>query len=701
MKGQFKKQTECIWKRVLFIILIQFISFACVGCFGTSKTLFKNPTKTPGQKIDKTQRISIDDLLYMESISEKTISPDGLNVAWIKGSYSPGSEAPSTNIFLTNLTDLSTKKLTKFEGESISRVQWAADSKAIAFMSNIPGAGGRSLNQVWRLDLQNLALNQLTDSPDGIIDFVWGSAGTILYTASYTGSQKESGKEDDTIRVTEYADTPVCLFKKEIASGQIERITSNDDVIVNLSASPDGRYIFMCRTKGKSLYYQDIPFQYFVYDLHTRMERQVFMGMKAYQSASWSLNSKALFITEFFSKDKYMFGFMLTLRALDTTTGKEEVIDLNWKRGLLYGVTIKPTENGFITILEDGCHPKLTKYTKSDRGYERRVMKAEHQGNIFSLDLTSDGKTMCYEYSTSSIPVQYYIASIEGDTVKNPRQFTALNPQFEGKLFARAESITWQGALGDEIEGMLYYPANYDPSKKYPLIIYLHGGPADCTRDRWTLLGWMFPYHILSQKGAFILDPNYHGSIGYGIEFARSIRDGKMYEYPIEDIEKGIENLLALGLVDENKLGTMGWSQGSILSHALITQDQRFKAASCGAGGTEWVSYWGQSRVGHSLCDYYLGGSPLDKPDRYINEKLAPFYAAKKVKTPVIMFTCEKDVNVPSAMNIIAYRGIQKYGSAPVELYIFPGEPHVLQKLSHHRRKMIEEQNWFDKYLFR
>ena len=132
----------------------------------------------------------------------------------------------------------------------------------------------------------------------------------------------------------------------------------------------------------------------------------------------------------------------------------------------------------------------------------------------------------------------------------------------------------------------------------------------------------------------------------------------------------------------------------------FATTTRSSSGPSCGAGGAEWISYWGVSYAGFSFCDYYLGGSPIDNPDLYKNPYLVPFYNAKKVRTPTIMFACEKDENVPAAMCRITYRGIQKYGQAPVELYIFPGEPHILQKLSHQRRKMREEQKWFDKYLF-
>ena len=194
-------------------------------------------------------------------------------------------------------------------------------------------------------------------------------------------------------------------------------------------------------------------------------------------------------------------------------------------RACFYGSGIKLNQDGFIALLEDGCNPKLMQYVKSGQSYEPRMMKAEHQGNIFSFDLNTNGKFICYEHSTSSkpTPVLCSLSPVAKEFLR-PKPYTKLNTQFDGKVFSRAEAITWKGARGDFIEGLLYFPANYDPAKKYPLVLRLHGGPTDCVRDRWSILGWLFPHHIITQKGAFVLDPNYHGSIGYGLKFASSIK---------------------------------------------------------------------------------------------------------------------------------------------------------------------------------
>lgn len=696
-----KKSVFRRYRAVGRFALIQCLAiFLFAGC-GISGMAMHDPTRVPGRRISEAQKISAEDLLNMRFVTEQAVSPKGTRVAWVKKEYLPGTDLPSQNLFITNLVTMNTTQLTHEKYRSLAKLQWSSDGRTVAFMGNLPGQGGKSLNQVWQADVQSGKLTQLTNSPHGVTDFGRSEAGSILYTALDPENKKDSTKGDDTIHVTEYVETPVRLFKVDPASGRTQRLTDNSDMIVSMSVSPNGRYVFLVRTRAKSPnYYQDIPFLHYILDLDKGKSRQIFKGFKVSDFAAWSADSRTLYAAGLFTGDKYMYAFIRVLRTLDAPSGRERVVDLHWKRGLLYGSRICPTRDGFITLVEDGCHPKLMHYVKSGKGYEPRLMKAEHQGNIFSMDLSADGKTICYEYSTASRPTQFYVASVDGDRLVGSSPYTRLNPQFEGKVFSRAEAITWKGARGDPVEGMLYFPANYHPGKKYPLILRLHGGPTDCVRDRWCPLGWLFPEHLFTQKGAFVLDPNYHGSIGYGLEFASSIKNGKLYKYPIEDIERGIARLVKLGMVDENRLGTMGWSQGSVLSNALITRDQRFKAASCGSGGAEWVSYWGLSYAGFSFCDYYLGGSPIEKPGLYKDPALAPFYDAKKVRTPTIMFACGRDTNVPAAMTWITYRGIQKYGHAPVELYIFPGEPHILQKLSHQRRKMLEEQKWFDKYLF-
>src|SRR5262249_38996119 len=161
---------------------------------------------------------------------------------------------------------------------------------------------------------------------------------------------------------------------------------------------------------------------------------------------------------------------------------------------------------------------------------------------------------------------------------------------------------------------------------------------------------------LLAQGGAFVLRPNYHGSSSYGMPFAASIANGKYYDLPVEDIEKGADALIAKGLVDRDKLGVQGWSNGAILTMALLTKSTRWKAGAAGAGGSEWVADWGACEFGHCFDRYYFGKSPLEAPQLYI--KLAPFYQFDKVRTPTLLFQGDADRVVPPHHGWMQYRAL-------------------------------------------
>ena len=156
--------------------------------------------------------------------------------------------------------------------------------------------------------------------------------------------------------------------------------------------------------------------------------------------------------------------------------------------------------------------------------------------------------------------------------------------------------------------------------------------------------------------------------------------------------------MIRRGLVDPAKLGTLGWSNGAILTMALIAKNPRYKAAAAGAGGAEWVADWGACEFGDSFDRYYFGKSPLEDPQLYL--KMAPLYDFHKVRTPVLLFQGDADRVVPAHHAWTQFRALQQTSKAEARLVMFPGEKHSLKKLSFHRRKLEEELAWFDKHLF-
>lgn len=690
-------------KEISFILvaLMSVIALSLSAGCGTAPAL-KDPTEKPQVSIPPDKALTVDDILYADLPMGPFMSPDASRSMWIKANYTSGEELPSWEMYVTDLDTLQSAKVFSSSGLIAGLPKWSPDGSTFAYI--VSATDGT--NQLFTIPASGGEPAQVTSVTGGVVAHAWRDASTLVFTAPVVDAGAEDA--DDTIHVTLETKDKTRLFQVSASGGAVAPLTRNDDQITSFWVSPDGSKALTVQTKAAGegdTYYQEIPNLNYLVDLSNGTEKRVLKDVRSLAGATWSLDSGTVWVQDNYTPDNLVVATTTLLKAIDTRSGVESAIDLSWSRGIHSQTgsspAMLPTADGFMVMLADGCNPKLASYIHSGQSFTRKALQGEHQGSIFAFDLSRDGKRICYLYSTPSIPPQMYVADVTSGNISNSRRFTELNPGWSGKEFVRHEIITWQGAQGDPVEGILYYPSGYQPGKKYPLLLMLHGGPFHVDLAEWQSNTYaLYPYQLMAQKGAFVLAPNYHGGSEYGLDFARSIRDGKFYELPVQDIENAISRLVGLGMVDENRLGTLGWSNGSILSHALIARDKRFKAASCGAGGNEWVSLWGPGVEGYALPEYYFGASPLEDPGLYKDPAMAPFYKARDVKTPVVMYQGDTDVNVPPGMTWVAYRGLQKYGKAPVELFIFPGEGHNPIESSHQKRKLTEDIKWFDKYVF-
>ena len=203
----------------------------------------------------------------------------------------------------------------------------------------------------------------------------------------------------------------------------------------------------------------------------------------------------------------------------------------------------------------------------------------------------------------------------------------------------------------------------------------IHGGPELVDYDAWRETDH-YPHNLYTQRGAFVLAPNYHGSSNYGLKWAESIGKGSYYDLEVPDIEKGVDHLIGRGMVDAEKLGVLGWSNGSLLTIALTTYTTRYKAAGAGAGVVDWTSDWATAYFGASFDNYYFGASPLEDPQRYVQK--SPFYKLNKGRgQPTIIFFGANDSTVAPSQGWMHYRALQQLGKTDVRFVMFPGEGHL------------------------
>jgi dipeptidyl aminopeptidase/acylaminoacyl peptidase len=647
-----------------------------------------------------------EDVVYQEDAGQFRISPDGRFALWVKGTGDKEKDLRVGNLYLSNLGDGKAVQLTRGT-EEISNPRWSPSGDLIGFLSNHPLPKPKpefASTQLWLMNSQGGEPWAVTESARDIQQFEWLDDKTVSFSAEeepslYEQRTKERKDDSDVVDDTAHA-APVRLFKLSISDKKITRLTDNDDWILGFQVSHDKtKAVAVARRELSFAWDQKIPPATYIVNLATGDRTQIFTNQRIQPNEiAWARDDSGFYVDAPYSSDpRFLTATVHKIYFYDLSVGKSVEVNLDWDRG--FARSLQTTSDGFIALLADGVYTKPARFTRHGSTWSRKSISSDDDKQFFSFELGDDGKTLIYEYSTASVPTQFFRARLDGAKITSGTQITDLNTGFKNKTIAKTEVLHWKGANDDDVEGILYYPDNYKQGESYPLVVTTHGGPAAADQDQWTER-WAYAPNLFAQRGAFVLKTNYHGSTGYGLKWVESICCGKYYDLEIPDIERGVDNLITKGLVDPDKIGAQGWSNGSILSIQLtITNPERYKAASVGAGDVEWLSDWANVDFGESFDHYYFGKTPLEDPQLYIDK--SPLFRMDRVRTPTIIFFGTIDRQVPTEEGWSHYRALYTIGKAPVKFILFPGEAHGPKKLSHQLRKLNEEDAWFDLYLFK
>jgi dipeptidyl aminopeptidase/acylaminoacyl peptidase len=253
--------------------------------------------------------------------------------------------------------------------------------------------------------------------------------------------------------------------------------------------------------------------------------------------------------------------------------------------------------------------------------------------------------------------------------------------------------MRWKSKDGLEVEGIVVYPAGYTPGRRYPTVAFIHGGPAGV----WTQgfpAGWGNFAHVWASNGWVAFFPNPRGSVAYGEKFLlANVRDWGKGDY--DDIQTGLDTLVARGVADPGRLAQSGWSYGGYMTAWTITQTNRFKAAMVGAGLTNMYSMYSTNDLQRTL-EGYFGAEPWNDEEAYRRASAMTFI--KQAKTPTLILHGQADLRVPIGQAQELYMGLRKNG-VPVELVFYPREPHGLQEPRHQLDKMRREYDWFARHV--
>ncbi len=311
-----------------------------------------------------------------------------------------------------------------------------------------------------------------------------------------------------------------------------------------------------------------------------------------------------------------------------------------------------------------------------------------------SLSSNADHSLFVFHASTFDRPMEIYEAKA-GNTMaaglEGVTQLSHLNDGIE-PAWGKSVSLAWNSDKF-HVQGWLMLPKDYDPAKKYPLIVEVHGGPASAVIAHWGGGGGLSPT-AFSALGYFVLQPNPRGSYGQGEEFTQANREDFGYG-DLRDILAGVDAVEAKYPVDSNRVGLTGWSYGGFMSMFAVTQTHRFKAAVAGAGISDWQSYYGENSIDQWMTPYF-GASVYDDPKVYAKSSAIDFI--KNVRTPTLVVVGDRDGECPAPQSYEFWHALRDEHVA-TQLVVYPNEGHGFVDPAHRRDVMDRAVDWFAHYM--
>ena len=302
-----------------------------------------------------------------------------------------------------------------------------------------------------------------------------------------------------------------------------------------------------------------------------------------------------------------------------------------------------------------------------------------------SLSVAANG-TMAYRKSSFTSAPEVYVGPLGGPVQAITHYNDGLKP-----MWGKAESILWTSG-NFPVQGWLLYPAHYDPSRKYPLIVSVHGGPSAAELAAWPALGYT-PI-AFSALDYFVLMPNPRGSYGEGEAFTQANRKDFGYG-DLRDILAGVDTVSAKFPIDQQRIGLTGWSYGGFMTMFAVTQTQRFRAAVAGAGISDWKSYYGENSIDQWMTPFF--GAPVyDDPAVYARSSAIDFI--HNVKTPTLLVVGDRDGECPAPQSFEFWHALRAE-HVPTRLVVYPDEGHRFESPQHRRDVLERALSWFQQYM--
>jgi dipeptidyl aminopeptidase/acylaminoacyl peptidase len=613
----------------------------------------------------------LDPLFAVRHFREVAISPDGKKVAWVEAS---SSKIPADARFSSVYVDSRRISADRCAAHSLA---WSHDNR-LAYLSD---AGSKGQLQLW-IAAGAAPPKRLTALKGYLADPHWSPDGKTIALLFTAGDPKEAaGPLEATPAETGVIDQAIAeqrLVLVDALTGKMHPLSPPDLYIYEHDWSPNGAEIVYSAAPGPGDDNWYIAKLYAI-DVSSGQARPIFdpAGMQIAQPR-WSPDGTSIgFIAGLMSDEGVTGGEIYVVSreggpARDVTPGRKS--SPSWFQWLPSSSRILfaehvAGESGFATLdLASGQSERLWKGPESIHA-------------SFSDDVTESAVIR----TSWSMPPEIWAGP-----VGKWQKITAVNSAMKASWGA-AQSVAWQND-GFQIQGWLLKPAHFDPQRRYPLIVSVHGGPAGESMPRWP--GPFFDLSVLSSEEYFVFFPNPRGSYGQGEEFTKAnVKDFGGGD--LRDILTGVDAVLQRYPVDPARIGIGGWSYGGYMTMWAVTQTNRFHAAVAGAGLANWQSYYGENSIDQWMIPYF-GASVYDDPAVYA--KSAPIQFIRQVRTPTLVVVGERDGECPAPQSYEFWHALKTLG-VKTQLVVYPNEGHRFVNPDHILDVMQRTVAWFNENL--
>jgi dipeptidyl aminopeptidase/acylaminoacyl peptidase len=655
------------------------------------------------------RRFSIDDLLKVRRVSDPQLSPKGDLVAFTITDVDKTANKSTTQVYVVPLSGGDTRQLTNDEHSS-SSPRWSPDGLTLAFISARDGE-----SQIWTIDVSSGTLKQITNISTGAGDPVWSPDGKWLAFASdvYPECKDDACNQR---RAAEVSQNKVKahvaehllyrhwkswkdgmrshVFVVSASGGEARDLTPGDYDAPPFSLGGPTDYAFSA--DSKELAYvsnhdkvEAISTNADVWLVSVRggAARNITVANHGYDgSPRFSADGRFIAyrsqVTPGYESDR--FRLMLYDRKTGRTQSISESLDSNVDEFTF-------TADSKWVYLGAEARARGAVYSVSVNGGP--VKKVLGEGANGDINVATDGKTLVFSHNSMTRPNEIFTSSSDGS---NPMPLTRVNEALMSSFGLKAaEEVTWTGAMGAKVAGWIVKPANFNPKKRYPLAVLIHGGPQGAWSDNW---GYRWNPQIFANAGYVVFMPNPRGSTGYGQQFVADISGdwgGKVFI----DIKNGVAMAAALPFVDKNRIGGAGASYGGYMidwieGHnndprfqfkVLVSHDGVYNLTSM-TGATEEL--W--------FTDWEFKGTPWTNKPMY--ERWSPHNFVANFKTPILIITNGLDYRVPEGQGLELFTAVQRMG-VESKLVDFPDEGHWVGKPANSAFWYNTVIGWLDKHL--